>query len=400
MPYYLETDDRDLLRKLRRENVCAVCGGMLEARYDLAKHLPYLQCWYYPEHEGIAREAMPPFEPNILTRRQYMAEQHGVETSLALRRFDAIATLTKDSASEILAIIFPGADKASPAEFAKAIGLCVDYGLDPRMNDLFLIPFKVKVEDDRGKVIGEKKAYQTVRGIASTRKIAARKHHWSFLDNTPRYMTEEEEKQQYKTIDPEKIRRIVKLRDTATGAEALGAGEWSKHRSWTDAKGAVRTEPNNPKGIDKGNTMENMADYRAERKALDRLYPADMPSRRIPVIDEPFIEGEGRVLNTDTGKITEVAPDTEEMGDISFTDETPPGPEPEPISLASILADVLTCQLELPDWKGKGTLAMLVKCGADADSKTLKAAWATLTYDGKQLFADMVVEAKKTLPVK
>lgn len=401
MPYYLETDGRELLKKLRLQNVCAVCGGKLEARYDLTRHLPYLQCWYFPEHEGIAREAMPPFEPNILTRRQYMAEQHGVETSLALRRFDAIAALTKDSAMEILEILFPGSGKASPAEVAKAVGLCVDYGLDPRTGDLFLIPFKVKVKDDYGKITGEKVAFQTVRGIPSTRKIAARKHNWSFLDNTPRYLTEEEEIQQFKTVDTEKVRRIVKLRDTDTGAEALGVGEWPKFRHWTDAKSVVHQELNIPKGMDKGtNSMENMADIRAERKALDRMYPADMPPRRISVIDEPFIEGEGRVINTDTGEITEIVPEPGDTGDISFTDETPPGGEPEPISLASIYSDVITLQAELTDWKGKGTLAQLVKCGADANSKSLKAAWATLIIDGKQSFADMVAEAKKTLPAK
>ena len=309
MPYFLDTDDRKLLKKLRLTQVCAECGGELEAFYSLERQLPYLQCKANPQHEGIAR-VQEYRELNIPSRREKMEKVHGGDKALALRRFDAIATLDRPSATEILKVLFPGAEKASPAEFSKALGLCVDYGLDPRLNDIFLLPFKVKEKDDKGKVTGEKTVYQTVRGIPSTRKIAARKHKWSFLDNTPRYMTEEEEQRVYKTVDPDKVRRIVKLKDMETGAEAPGYAEWPKFRTWVDRSGKEQKSPNNPKGMDKGNTMENMADIRAERKALDRLYPADMPSSRIPVVDAEFVDAEyHEVVNSAYGE--EESPETE-----------------------------------------------------------------------------------------
>ena len=56
MAYYLETDDRELVKKLLRQNTCSECGSRLDAFYDIKKHLPYLQCKEKAEHEGIAKE--------------------------------------------------------------------------------------------------------------------------------------------------------------------------------------------------------------------------------------------------------------------------------------------------------------------------------------------------------
>ncbi len=54
MSYYLQTDDRKLLKQLLATHVCSVCGGKLQALYDPDKHLPYLVCYDLPEHEGIS----------------------------------------------------------------------------------------------------------------------------------------------------------------------------------------------------------------------------------------------------------------------------------------------------------------------------------------------------------
>jgi hypothetical protein len=299
--YFLETDDRDLLKKLRLTQVCAECGGELEAFYSLEKRLPYLQCKADPQHQGIAK-VQRGGEYNILSRRDFMEQKHGSEKALALRRFDAVATLDRKSAREILTILWPKAENASPAEFAKALGLCVDYGLDPRLNELFLIPFK-KRDKETGKVVGT--SYETVRGIRATRKVALRRHHYSYIDFTPRLMTKEEEERVYSKANPDRIRYITKLKDMDTGAEAPGYGEWPK----TKTVGGKQVT-NNPKGMDKGNSMENMASIRSERNALERAYPADMPPSRIPVVDEQFIEGEYHEI-TDTETETEEESETE-----------------------------------------------------------------------------------------
>lgn len=294
MPFYeSETITREQLFELRKTNRCQVCRSRLDVYMDFDIHKAYLACNSDQTHEGIEREAPPPFEPNIVTRREFMEQEHGEAKALALRRFDAVATLSRETATDMLKIMWPNAEKASPAEFAKALGLCVDYGLDPRLNELFMLPFNKK--DKEGKIIGV--TYETVRGIKATRKVALRKHKYSYIDATPRYMTEEEEKKVYKEVDPNKIRYITKLKDMETGAEFPGYGQWSKYRTWTNPKThEVKQYLNEPKGMDKGNSMENMAAIRSERAALERGYPADMPSSRIPVVDEEFIEAEYHVV--------------------------------------------------------------------------------------------------------
>ncbi len=215
-------------------------------------------------------------------RRTALEAIVGTEKANALMKYQGVATLSKLEAKEIITTIWPGAEKASPAEVFKAITICHQYGLNPLMGHLYLIPFDKK--DKTGKVIG--RTYAAVRGINANRLIARRKHSFSYIDMTPRYMTEEEEKKVWKTIDPDKVRFIVTLKDTKTGATASGYGEWAKYKIVNGKKYL-----NNPKGIDKGNSVENMSGLRAERQALDRLYPADMPSA-IPFEDE-YIEQQG-----------------------------------------------------------------------------------------------------------
>ena len=66
----------------------------------------------------------------------------------------------------------------------------------------------------RGNKTGKKKEiYETVRGIRFSRKVTRRKHRFSFLDDTPRLMTEEEERRYYKKPDPERVRYITKIKD-------------------------------------------------------------------------------------------------------------------------------------------------------------------------------------------
>lgn len=318
MPITTEQMDEKTMQDRAYDSVCAECFSNLVycwgGKFGLNSMI--LRCSKEPRHEGLAKMPEPEREYTIAARREFMTQDHGKDKALALQRFNAVAVFNQKTAREMLAIFWPNAEKASPAEFQKALGLCVDYGLDPRLNELFMLPFKVKVKDEHGNIIGEKTIFETVRGIKATRKIARRKHDYKYLDNTPRYMTEEEEKREYKTVDPDRVRFITILKDVKTGAEAHGCGQWPRYRQWVNSKtGEIKQYPNEPKGVDKGNSMENMAGIRSERAALDRLYPAEMPDRRIPVVDEAFVEGEYREVHP-----TEEAPTSAPAEEI--TDET------------------------------------------------------------------------------
>lgn len=230
-----------------------------------------------------------------------MNKQFGEERAKALVQYQGATALTKQTAREIVTTLWPNAEEASPIEVFKAITLCVQYRLNPLMGHLFLIPYW----NSRKK----KYDYVCTLSIKTNRLIPSRKHSWSYLDDTPRIMSEEEEVKHYRKVNEDKIRAIVKLKDLKTGAEATGFGEWNIWKLDGDGK-KVRNEP---KGIDKGNSMENMACIRAERNGLDKLYPADLPSRDIPVVDENYIEGDYKVIDEETGEITE--PELEEPPD-------------------------------------------------------------------------------------
>ena len=320
MAYYLESDDRDLLREMLYTNVCAVCSAKLEGYWDAHKKLPYLECSNDPNHEGIAKEYREPREKNIPTRREEMEQTMGVEKTQQLIKYHGVTTLTREATREIITTIWPAAEKASPAEVFKAIQICVQYGLNPLMNHLFLLPFDKK--DKAGNVIAT--TYATVLGIGANRLIASRKHSYSYLDDTPRLMSMVEQNKIFGSVDESKIRFITKLQDTKTGAMAQGYGEWNKMKTYANGK----QYPNEPKGTDKGNSMENMSATRSERAALARLYPADLPD--IPVVDEEY-EKSNTIDVADVGKVDKA---TGEIVEGEVVKEIEPEPvveiEPEP----------------------------------------------------------------------
>ena len=207
-----------------------------------------------------------------------MEREIGEEKAIAIRKYQGLITLTKEEAKEILVTIWPG---AKGPELYKAMSICTQYGLNPLMKHLYMIPFKEGGTDKVNLVC--------VLGIGANRLIASRKHQYSYIDDTPRMMTEEEEVRRYGEADKAKLHGITKLKDIKTGAEASGYGEWPRGKE--------------PYGTDKGNSKANMVFIRSERQALDKLYPADMPSSDIPVVDENYIEGEGHVIEEKPGEI-------------------------------------------------------------------------------------------------
>ncbi len=297
---------------------------------DMSKpdHPIYVAC--SDQHEHIAREYKPPvedYQSNI--RREMKLEQKvGVSKTQMLVKYEGVTALDKVGAREVLETVFPDAPEA---EIARAILLCVNYHLNPLMNHVYLIPFKRK-ED--GKVVGTD--WATVIGRGAKRLMASRRGPYSYIENTPRVMTEEEQMATFGEYDEDKLYCITKLQDPQTGATAVGYGFWPKTKP-VYGKPNERV-PNQPKGVDKGNSMFNMASGRSETQALDRLRPGEMPMN-LPVMDEALAaEAMGGGLDSkdyleaETDKVTSSEDVKEEPIDGVFTEvkEESTSPEPEP----------------------------------------------------------------------
>ena len=306
MPIYEdETTTREQLQELRKKNRCKECGGRMDVFMDFDRGKAYLACgdWKRTQHEGIEREAPLPFEPNILTRRKDVEEQLGKQKATALERYEGVVSLTKAEAMEILKTIWP---QAPEIEVLRAGIICHQYGLNPLMKHIFLIPFKRRKE---GKVVGED--WAIVQGIGSNRLIARRHHNYSYLDLTPRRMTEEEQVKINGEVDDTKIWALTLLKDMETGAEAIGVGSWPIDEV--------------PYGTEKGNTKLNMACIRSEREAIDRLYPAEMP-HGVEVMEEKYIDVEYHIDKTGVGG-EKVAAGTNEGKAKTMATGTPPTQE-------------------------------------------------------------------------
>lgn len=278
MPYYPEDQSESNLNQLRWNNVCAVCGRVLYIYIDLKDKRKCIAC-PTPGHEGIARQYEKPredYESNL--RREYEVEkEHGIEASRALATLPKHGQLTQVQAEHVLSLVYPGVPKD---EIVRCAILCRDFGLHPLMKEVYIIPFGQ----------GEKRTWATVLGINATRKLMAQRGTYSYIDDTPRLMTEVEQKRIFGKVDPENIVAITKLR-TKDGLEAQGYGKWPKNKE--------------PYGTDKGNSPENMTFIRSERNAFGRLSPDALPPD-VGVIDEAYAEipDVGKV-DTETGEIVE-----------------------------------------------------------------------------------------------
>lgn len=328
MPLYDE--DRDQLFELAKKNVCLECGGGLEVLYDLTKHSPMLVCKADQKHQGIKRPYEPtPFERdgygafNIQARRRMMTQEFGEKTK-ALEKYIGSVSLTKPEAREILRTIYP---EAPEVEMARAILLCASYHLNPLMGHVFLIKFN-KWNKDHTEIIGEE--WATVLGIKAKRLLGSRRGDFSYVDNTPRVMTEEEQRTIFGEVVTDKLRVITKLQDPQTSAEAVGYGFWL-------IKDKVY-------GTDKGNSAFNMASIRSESQALDRLRPGEMP-QGVQVIDEQYAPGEA----IEGEKVANASPAAESVEGEGF----------------SITLDWLNENLKLINWSHETAKTWLSKFGID-----------------------------------
>ena len=206
-------------------------------------------------------------------------QQYGLDKARELAKYQGVTSLTRPQALEIMETLWPGAPAVD--KLAAAI-LCSSYGLNPLANHVFLIPF---ADRETGK-----DTWARVWGIKAKRLLATRQGPYSYLDMTPRLMTDEEQIKVWGAVDKANLCFMTWLQDMKTGARVYGYGTWPKEKK--------------AKGTDKGNSQANMASIRSESQALDRLRPAEMPSG-FAVAEEGYIESEGKVIDTGTGEIIE-----------------------------------------------------------------------------------------------
>ena len=293
MPYYPEDQSDKNLKKIRLNNLCAECGGSLYVYLDMKTKQKYIGC-SIPDHKGITRKYQPQredYESGV--RRLYeMEQEHGAVKTKALGQYVGTSAITKSIATEIVETLW---GEAPLIEKTKAILLCQTYQLNPLMKHIHMVGYKRRDRDGKyikgsdGKDVLD---WSMMIGIGANRLMAQRKHNYSYLDLTPRQATKEEiDKILGDTADPGSIYGFVHIKDVETGAEAFGLRGIKKN--------------DKIKGEEKGNTHLNMACVRAERLALDRQYPGEMP-QDAEVIDEAYVEvpNVGKVVEA-TGEIVE-----------------------------------------------------------------------------------------------
>lgn len=311
MPIYeSETTTNEDLVKLRKTNRCRECGARLSLYYDLEKKKVFIACWdwYRSHHEGIEREASRYEQKgidalNIKARREIMEQTYGKGKTQALTKWAGVLAPSEKDLTEILDLLFP---KAPEKDKKRALLLCLSYKLNPLANHVFLIPFK--------------DTWVLVQSIKAKRLLASRRGSFSYVDNTPRVMSEDEQKKIFGEVQPDRLWAITKLKDTATGAEAVGYGFYLNKEQ--------------PYGIDKGNSQQNMAFIRSESQAIDRLRPSEMPTG-VEVMPEEaaeaaVIEAEYKVVDKETGELSEPEP---------IPEAPPADPEPSKLKPSDILEE-------------------------------------------------------------
>lgn len=159
------------------------------------------------------------------------------------------AELTQERATYLLKTFWPGAPDEA---ILKASLLAATYKLDPILKEVMLVPIQGKNGTD----------WVIFRDIKAKRKMAAKRiapHRYSYADDTPRVMTDEEQKKILGAVDPDRIWGIVKLK--------VGTDIYPGYGNWPKSQIAY--------GTDKGNSQRNMAFIRAESNALEKMAPGD-----------------------------------------------------------------------------------------------------------------------------
>ena len=172
------------------------------------------------------------------------------EEKVAIRKSILPAEMSRGKATYLLQTVWPG---ASQEAITRAALICAQYQLNPLLKHIALLRFTNKRTG--------KDVWEPVLEIKASRIIAHRNHIFTYEDG-PRMMTDIEEKAIFGEVYSDRLCAIVKLKDNL-GNIFPGYGFWLKG--------------DEPYGQDKGNTKANMAFIRAERNALDKMAPGELP---------------------------------------------------------------------------------------------------------------------------
>lgn len=256
------------MSRLTGSHVCLQCGARLSVcwggNYGVNEYA--LRCTRDINHTGVMRK----YIPTAYEIAQGVKEMENTKITEYANR----TSLTREQASEILATFWPN---ASPEARLKGAMICSMYGLNPILNHVALMKFK--------------DTWVVALEIKATRILARRSGSYSYLDMTPRAMTQDEQVKVFGEELTDRYCSITHVKDDA-GHEAYGYGVWLK--------------ADKPYGTDKGNTAQNMANIRSERQALDRLFPDTMP-QNIDVFDAEYSE-----VKDDNTQLAETLWNTEE----------------------------------------------------------------------------------------
>lgn len=290
--HYATQDREHDLQKMTLTHRCAVCGHGLRAGWNGTEIA--LACGGDKSHVGTAKidptldrlwawrraaqteDDIAHVDGLIMEYQQSKSTRRRVNTmGTELAKYENAVVLTKDSAVEIIRTLWPD---ASEVDRKKAVLTCINYRLNPLMGHLFLVKFG--------------NSWVQVLGINATRLMASRQCAFGEVDG-PRLMTDKEQKSIYGEIDTNEFRAIYAVQ-TSKGLIFKGYGTWKKS--------------NTVHGADKGNSGPHMAFIRAERAALKKMAPSEMPADIHDVVDEAFMPKYTEVQADQlTGEIEETA---------------------------------------------------------------------------------------------
>jgi len=303
MPIYEnETTTLDNLKDKAKHLKCECGGNLLVAWGGSTGHNCYMvRCSKDAEHSNFVRPAqisnydLPGYNMpgTINAKEKELKRSYGEMTTNALIKQsggNVLTVLDEVKATAIIKTIWPG---APDVEVKKAAMICEQYGLNPLMKHLYLIPFNTKVKATPKVPEHWETSFSVVLGIKASRIIARRKGEYAYLDDTPRYMTQNEGvKILGDEYEPDKYTYAITRLADRKGNTSTGTGKWPKDTS--------------PKGIEKGNSKLNMAMIRSERQALERLFPDSLPSEAADVVDE-------RYQDLPQVTVSEVKPELEQL---------------------------------------------------------------------------------------
>lgn len=303
MPVYeSEITTLDNLKDKAKHLKCECGGSLLVAWAGSMGHTCYmLRCSQNIEHSNFVRPAqisnydLPGYNMpgTINAKEKELKRSYGEMTTNALIKHsggNVLTVLDEVKATAIIKTIWPG---APDVEVKKAAMICEQYGLNPLMKHLYLIPFNTKVKATPKVPEHWETSFSVVLGIKASRIIARRKGEYAYLDDTPRYMTQNEGvKILGDEYEPDKYTYAITRLADRKGNTSTGTGKWPKDTS--------------PKGIEKGNSKLNMAMIRSERQALERLFPDSLPSEAADVVDE-------RYQDLPQVTVSEVKPELEQL---------------------------------------------------------------------------------------